>query len=88
MRGKVDGAGFLSRPAVSSQTRVNKLDRGCHHGCLGVGNQLPVDGVGDSTVVGLSSGHRWDRGMSGPHAAVSARSRSRERPPRWQPACR
>jgi hypothetical protein len=23
-------------------------------GCLGVGNQLPVDGVEDSTVVGLS----------------------------------
>jgi hypothetical protein len=63
VRGQVDRAGFLSRPAVSSRARANHRVGWTSEGCsLGIGDELAVDDVGDPP---LQAAHRFHRFLAG-----------------------
>ena len=58
MRGQVDRAGFLRRPAVPSRARAITPWRAGEYGSCGVGEELAVEGVGDPA---LETAHRLHR---------------------------
>src|SRR5665647_293349 len=62
MRGQVDRAGFLRRPAVPSRARAITLWRADECGSCGVGEELAVQGVGDPP---LETAQRFKLGLPG-----------------------
>src|SRR5664279_5846319 len=62
MRGQVDRAGFLRRPAVPSRARDITPWRAGEYGSCGVGEELAVEGVGDPA---LETTQRFELGLAG-----------------------
>src|SRR5664279_1114528 len=62
MRGQVDRAGFLRRPAVPSRARDITPWRAGEYGSCGVGEELAVEGVGDPA---FETTQRFELGLAG-----------------------